>query len=79
MTIISAIKSVFKSLFSDDQQTKLEPHRITDFSERFEDWQKWRTRTECALKSAGFAKILKDEDHARANPNKNRALLTHIS
>ena len=78
MTILAAIKNVFKALFSDEQQGKLEAHRITDFSGRFEDWQKWRIRTECALKSAGFAKILKDENHARANTNKNRALFTHL-
>eukprot|EP00957_Ditylum_brightwellii_P157618 11996462-Ditylum_brightwellii.AAC.1 len=35
---------------------------------RSEDWQKWKTRMQCAFNGSGYKRILSDQDYAMQHP-----------
>eukprot|EP00957_Ditylum_brightwellii_P151688 11551599-Ditylum_brightwellii.AAC.1 len=43
---------------------KLESQKIMELTGRSEDWQKWKTRTQCALDGSGYEGILNYSNYA---------------
>ena len=50
---------------------KLEAQKISEFNGDFEQWPKWKSRTECAFNGIGYDKILTDSEFAKNNPKMN--------
>ena len=50
---------------------KLEAQKIKDFTGGHEEWQKWKSRTECAFSGSGYERILADEEYAIAHERLN--------
>ena len=58
---------------------KLEAQKIKDFSGNFAEWQKWKSRTECAFNGSGYSEILSDPDYAYANPRHNSIVYSQLA
>ena len=58
---------------------KLEAQKIKEFSGAPEDWQKWKSRTECALRGTGYENILSDSIYAFRHPRMNMVVYSQIS
>eukprot|EP00957_Ditylum_brightwellii_P168836 12851288-Ditylum_brightwellii.AAC.1 len=51
---------------------KLESQKKFEFTGRSEDWQKWKTRTQCAFDGLGYKRILSESDYVMQRPGMSR-------
>lgn len=58
---------------------KLESQKIVEFSGRFEEWQKWKNRTQCAFDGSGYESILLDRGFATQRMDMNRIVYSQLS
>eukprot|EP00957_Ditylum_brightwellii_P043477 3296092-Ditylum_brightwellii.AAC.1 len=58
---------------------KLESQKIIEFTGRSEDWQKWKTRSQCAFDGSGYKRILSDPDYAMQHPGMSRIVYSQLS
>eukprot|EP00957_Ditylum_brightwellii_P176166 13414037-Ditylum_brightwellii.AAC.1 len=58
---------------------KLESQKIVEFTGWFDDWQKWKTQTQCAFDESGYEQILINWDFATSNSNMNRIVYSQLS
>eukprot|EP00957_Ditylum_brightwellii_P066474 5046733-Ditylum_brightwellii.AAC.1 len=58
---------------------KLEPQKIVEFTGRSKDWQKWKTRTQCAFDGSGHKGILNDSNYAFRHPDRSRIVYLQLS
>ena len=77
--------NIFGEFLKDDKKItpltnlKLESQKIVEFLRGNNEWQKWKTRTMCAVKGSGYEEILEDEDSADAHPRMNRIVYSQLS
>ena len=83
--------STYSTINDEDEQTyndtttyvptnlKLESQRILEFSGRYDEWQKWKNRTQCAFIGSGYERILDDEDHAAIRSDLNRIVYSQLA
>ena len=58
---------------------KLEAQKIKEFSGSYEDWQKWKSRTECAFSGSGYEKILESHSYSNARPRMNTVVYSQLA
>jgi hypothetical protein len=58
---------------------KLEAQKIKDFSGAHEDWQKWKSRTECAFQGSGYELILGSSSYTDNHPRMNAIVYSQLS
>ena len=58
---------------------KLEAQKIKDFTGGHEDWQKWKSRTECAFSGSGYERVLDDMEYAVANERLNKVVYSQLA
>jgi hypothetical protein len=58
---------------------KLEAQKIKDFAGGHEEWQKWKSRTECAFSGSGYERILDDSEFAMANVRLNKVVFSQLA
>ena len=58
---------------------KLEAQKIKDFTGSYEEWQKWKSRTECAFSGSGYERILDDADYATDNVRLNKVVYSQLA
>ena len=62
-----------------DPNLKLEAQRITDFSGNHEDWQNWKSRTECAFSGSGYERVLEEEVFSERNPKLSKVVYSQLA
>ena len=62
-----------------ENNLKLEAQKVKDFTGNFSEWQKWKSRTECAFNGSGFGKILNDEEFAEENERMNSIVYSQLA
>jgi hypothetical protein len=70
------------SLSIDDRgvtSLKLEAQKINEFNGDYEQWPKWKSRTECAFNGSGYDKILTNEQFAKSNPKMNTIVYSQLA
>ena len=58
---------------------KLEAQKIKEFSGSYDEWQRWKSRTECAFDGSGCENILVDPVFATNNPRMNRVVYSQLA
>jgi hypothetical protein len=58
---------------------KLEAQKIKDFSGLNDDWQKWKSRTECAFSGSGYERVLEDEEYSLRYERLNRVVYSQLA
>lgn len=58
---------------------KLEAQKVKEFNGDFDEWARWKSRTECALDGSGYEKILTDITFAMNNPRMNRVVYSQLA
>lgn len=58
---------------------KLEAQKVKEFNGGYDEWQQWKSRTECAFDGSGYEKILTDSSFARDNPRMNRVVYSQLA
>eukprot|EP00957_Ditylum_brightwellii_P088653 6752166-Ditylum_brightwellii.AAC.1 len=58
---------------------KLGSKKIVEFTGRSEDWQKWKTRAQCAFDGSGNEGILNDSNYAFRHPDMSRIVYSQSS
>jgi len=58
---------------------KLEAQKIKEFSGSYDEWQRWKSRTECAFDGSGYENILVDPVFATNNPRMNRVVYSQLA
>jgi hypothetical protein len=58
---------------------KLEAQKIKDFSGGHEEWQKWKSRTECAFSGSGYERVLDDLAYATHNERLNKVVYSQLA
>jgi len=58
---------------------KLEAQKIKEFSGSYDEWQRWKSRTECAFDGSGYENILVDSTFATNNPRMNRVVYSQLA
>lgn len=58
---------------------KLEAQKIKDFGGAYDDWPKWKSRTECAFNGTGYEKILEDSEYASTHSRMNKVVFSQLS
>jgi hypothetical protein len=58
---------------------KLEAQKIKDFTGGHEDWQKWKSRTECAFSGSGYERVLEDTEYAMSNERLNKVVYSQLA
>jgi hypothetical protein len=58
---------------------KLEAQKISEFNGDFEQWPKWKSRTECAFNGSGYNKVLTSMEFAKANPKMNTIVYSQLT
>eukprot|EP00957_Ditylum_brightwellii_P171027 13019392-Ditylum_brightwellii.AAC.1 len=64
---------------SSPSNLKLESQKIVEFSGRFEEWQKWKNRTQCAFNGLGYKSILLNRGFATCNLDMNCIVYLQLS
>ena len=62
-----------------ESNLKLEAQKVKDFSGDANEWQKWKSRTECAFDGSGYENILKDEEYAEDNERQNKIVYSQLA
>jgi hypothetical protein len=79
---IARLNQEVRTLRSKENKTpsnlKLEAQKIKEFGGDSDDWNKWKSRTECALSGSGYEQVLEDEDFARENPDLNKVVYSQL-
>jgi hypothetical protein len=57
----------------------LEAQKIKDFTGSHDDWNKWKSRTECAFSGSGYERVLEEEAYAVANPRLNKVVYSQLA
>eukprot|EP00957_Ditylum_brightwellii_P170217 12957756-Ditylum_brightwellii.AAC.1 len=58
---------------------KLETQKTIEFMGRSEDWQKWKTRMQCAFDGSGYKRILNDPDYLLHHPGMSHIVYSQLS
>ena len=58
---------------------KLEAQKVKEFSGDFNEWQKWKSRTECAFDGSGYEQILADKNYAIKHKKINKIFCSQLS
>jgi hypothetical protein len=58
---------------------KLEAQKIKDFAGGHDDWQKWKSRTECAFSGSGYERVLEDAEYARNHERLNKVVYSQLA
>src|SRR5687767_14688062 len=58
---------------------KLEAQKIKEFNGGYEEWQRWKSCTECAFDGSGYERILTDPVFARMNQRMNRVVYSQLA
>ena len=58
---------------------KLEAQKIKDFTGGHEEWQKWKSRTECAFSGSGYERVLDDLEYATNNVRLNKVVYSQLA
>jgi hypothetical protein len=58
---------------------KLEAQKIKDFTGGHEDWQKWKSRTECAFSGSGYERVLEEMEYAMSNERMNKVVYSQLA
>ena len=58
---------------------KLEAQKIKDFTGGYEEWQKWKSRTECAFSGSGYERVLDDLEYATNNTRLNKVVYSQLA
>lgn len=58
---------------------KLEAQKIKEFLGKYDDWPKWKNRTQCAFDGSGYERILQDRRFADRNPKMNRIVYSQLA
>jgi len=58
---------------------KLEAQKIKDFTGGHEDWQKWKSRTECAFSGSGYERVLDDREFSNNNLRLNKVVYSQLA
>ena len=64
---------------SQENNLKLEAQKVKEFIGAFEDWSKWKSRTECAFDGSGYELVLTDRIFANENPRMNRVVYSQLA
>ena len=67
-------ETVARTEIRGETNLKLEAQKIKDFSGGHEDWQKWKSQTECAFSGSGYEQALEDVDYAERNARLNKVV-----
>ena len=62
-----------------ESNLKLEAQKVKEFSGVFNEWQKWKSRTECAFDGSGYEQILADKDYAIKHKKMNKIVYSQLS
>ena len=62
-----------------ESNLKLEAQKVKEFSGDFNEWQKWKSRTECAFDGSGYEQILADKDYAIKHKKMNKIVYSQLS
>ena len=77
--IITALSDNLGSKDRGDTNLKLEAQKIKDFSGNHDEWQKWKSRTECAFSGSGYERILDDINYAQKYPRLNKIVYSQLA
>ena len=58
---------------------KMEAQKITEFSGKPEDWNMWKSRTECELDGSGYEEIIQPQEFANDNPTDDRVVYSQLA
>jgi hypothetical protein len=58
---------------------KLEAQKIKDFTGGHDEWQKWKSRTECAFSGSGYERVLEEAIYAERHPRLNKVVYSQLS
>ena len=58
---------------------KLEAQKIKDFTGGHEEWQKWKSRTECAFSGSGYERVLEDHEYAIDHERLNKVVYSQLA
>ena len=58
---------------------KLEAQKIKDFTGGHEEWQKWKSRTECAFSGSGYERVLEDQEYAIDHERLNKVVYSQLA
>lgn len=58
---------------------KLEAQKVKEFNGDFDDWARWKSRTECALDGSGYEQIMADAEFARDHQRMNRVVYSQLA
>ena len=61
-----------------ESNLNLEAQKIKDFTGGYKEWQKWKSRTECAFSGSGYERILDDADFATTNVRLNQVVYSQL-
>ena len=75
----SAAGTALLNGYSDDGTSKLEAQKITEFTGKFDEWGRWKTRMACAFEAAGYGRILTDPLSATHNSRRNAMIYAQLA
>jgi hypothetical protein len=62
-----------------ESNLKLEVQKIKDFAGTHKDWQKWKSRTECAFSGSGYEKVLENARYAMTHTRLNKIVFSQLA
>jgi hypothetical protein len=67
------------STASRESNLKLEARKIKDFACTHEDWQKWKSQTECEFSGSGYEKVLENARYAMTHMRLNKIVYSQLA
>ena len=64
---------------SGESNLKLEAQKVKEFTGDFNEWNKWKSRTECAFEGSGYELILSSRTYANENIRMNKIVYSQLS
>ena len=64
---------------SDRSSLKLQAQSVTPFGGGYDDWNVWKSRTECAFNGSGYEKVLTESEYSEKNSCKNKIVYSQLS
>lgn len=58
---------------------KLEAQKVNEFNGDYDNWPKWKSRTECAFNGSGYERVLNDAVFASRNPKMNAIVYSQLA